>query len=99
MEKTPQAILFLLLIIRFSVAQNTTTTCKPEEFHVGVILDMDSLVGKVSRTSVSLAMQDFYSVHQNYSTKLVIHFRDSMGSNVLAASAVYAKPKRSWFSG
>ncbi|TVU19096.1 hypothetical protein EJB05_35229, partial [Eragrostis curvula] len=87
MEKTPQAILFLLLVIRFSAAQNTTTTCKPEEFHVGVILDMDSLVGKVSRTSVSLAMQDFYSVHQNYSTKLVIHFRDSKGSNVQAASS------------
>jgi glutamate receptor, ionotropic, plant len=92
MKTPPQdlAILLLLLIVHLCAAayQNaTTTTNRPDEFHVGVILEMDSLVGKVSRASISLAVNDFYSVHRNHSTKLVLHFRDSTGSNVQAASA------------
>lgn len=75
MEKIAQAIFFLLLIIfSFSAAQNTTTR-RADEFHVGVILDLGSLVGKVARTSVSLAMGDFYAVHQNCNRKLVLHVR------------------------
>ncbi|KAM0837266.1 hypothetical protein ACQ4PT_061779 [Festuca glaucescens] len=85
LERAPPAILFLLLIVDFGIAQNTTS--KADEFHVGVILNLGSLVGKVARTSVSLALQDFYAVHPNYSTKLVLHIRDSMASDILAASA------------
>ncbi|KAM0905459.1 hypothetical protein ACQ4PT_017372 [Festuca glaucescens] len=85
MERAPPAILFLLLIVNFGIAQNTTS--KADEFHVGVILNLGSLVGKVARTSVSLALQDFYAIHPNYSTKLVLHIRDSMASDILAASA------------
>ena len=85
MEKAPQAILLLLLIVDFGLAQNTTS--KIDEFHVGVILNLGSLVGKVARTSVSLAVEDFYAVHRNYSTKLVLHIRDSMASDVQAAAA------------
>ncbi|CAM0951454.1 unnamed protein product [Alopecurus aequalis] len=85
MEAAPRAILFLLFIVGFGVAQNTSS--KADEFHVGVILNLGSLVGKVARTSVSLAIEDFYAAHQNYRTKLVLHIRDSMASDVLAASA------------
>uniref|UniRef100_A0A453KVT9 Receptor ligand binding region domain-containing protein n=1 Tax=Aegilops tauschii subsp. strangulata TaxID=200361 RepID=A0A453KVT9_AEGTS len=101
MERTPRAILFLLLLLLVDpgVAQNTTG--KADEFHVGVILNLGSLVGKVARTSISLAVQDFYAVHQNYSTKLTLHFRDSMASDVKAASAgmclQYVKVKLSGF--
>ncbi|KAM0913360.1 hypothetical protein ACQ4PT_012216 [Festuca glaucescens] len=84
MERAPRAILFLLLIVDFGVAQNTTS--KADEFHVGVILNLGSLVGKVARTSVLLAAEDFYAAHPNYSTKLVLHIRDSMASDVQAAS-------------
>ncbi|KAL6655541.1 hypothetical protein ACP70R_006367 [Stipagrostis hirtigluma subsp. patula] len=86
MEKIPQAIFFLLLIFSFSAAQNTTKSMA-DEFHVGVILNLDSMVGRVARTSVSLALEDFYAVHQNYSTKLVLHVRNSMGNDVQATSA------------
>uniref|UniRef100_A0A8R7QDM7 Receptor ligand binding region domain-containing protein n=1 Tax=Triticum urartu TaxID=4572 RepID=A0A8R7QDM7_TRIUA len=85
MEKARAAILFLLLLIDFAaVARNATG--EEDGFHVGVILDLGSPVGKVARTSVLLAVQDFYAVHRNYSTKLVLHIRDSMG-DVQAASA------------
>lgn len=87
MEKIiPHTVLGLLVVFGFGAAQNSTAR-KAEEFHVGVILDLGSLVGKVSRTSISLAVKDFYSVHQNYSTKLAIHIRNSMGNDVKAASA------------
>lgn len=87
MERAPQTIVFLLLIIVHSgVAQNAA---KPgaDEFHVGVILDLGSMVGKEARTSIALAVEDFYAVHKNYSTRLVLHIRDSRGNNVQAASA------------
>ncbi|KAM0837268.1 hypothetical protein ACQ4PT_061779 [Festuca glaucescens] len=94
LERAPPAILFLLLIVDFGIAQNTTS--KADEFHVGVILNLGSLVGKVARTSVSLALQDFYAVHPNYSTKLVLHIRDSMASDILAASAGLQSASHHW---
>ncbi|CAN6174400.1 unnamed protein product [Urochloa humidicola] len=86
MERASQSILFLLLIFSSSAAQNTTGG-GANEFHVGVILDLGSLVGKVARTSVSLAVEDFYAACQNCSRKLVLHVRDSGGNDFQAASA------------
>ena len=54
--------------------------------NVGAILDLQSLVGKIARTSILMAMEDFYAVHRNYKTKLVLHIRDSNGDNIQAAS-------------
>ncbi len=85
MERAPQIILFLLLFIHFGVAQNATRT-RVDEFPVGVILDLQTLVGKIARTSILMALDDFYSVHKNYSTKIVLHIRDAKSDNVQAAS-------------
>lgn len=86
MARANQYVLFLLLIFNSTAAQNTTGSSS-NEFHVGVILDLGSLVGKVARTSVSLAVKDFYAACQNCSRKLVLHVRDSAGNDVQAASA------------
>jgi ionotropic glutamate receptor len=85
MEIPHRVLLLLLLPISFAIAQNAPTE-EVHEFHVGVILDLGSMVGKIARTSISLAMEDFYAVHQNYSTKIVLHIRDSMSDDVQAAS-------------
>ncbi|KAM0880690.1 hypothetical protein ACQ4PT_033394 [Festuca glaucescens] len=85
MEIPHRVLLLLLLPISFAIAQNAPTE-EVQEFHVGVILDLGSMVGKIARTSISLAMEDFYAVHQNYSTKIVLHIRDSMSDDVQAAS-------------
>ncbi|KAK1631000.1 hypothetical protein QYE76_005315 [Lolium multiflorum] len=85
MDILHRVILLLLLPISFAIAQNASTE-GVQEFHVGVILDLGSMVGKIARTSISLAMEDFYDVHQNYSTKIVLHIRDSMSDDVQAAS-------------
>ncbi|KAG5538087.1 hypothetical protein RHGRI_025243 [Rhododendron griersonianum] len=58
------------------------------EVDVGVILDADHMVGKVSQTCISMALEDFYALNQNHSTtRIVLHKRDSKGDVVEAASA------------
>ncbi|XP_010914101.1 glutamate receptor 2.7 [Elaeis guineensis] len=54
---------------------------------VGVILDLGSMEGKRCRTSISMAIDDFYAAHHNYRTRIILHTRDSDGDVVEAASA------------
>lgn len=56
-------------------------------FHVGVVLDLRTSVGKTGRTSVSMAIDDFYGKHSNYTTRLVVHTLDSNNDVVRASSA------------
>ncbi|KAH7865526.1 hypothetical protein Vadar_007794 [Vaccinium darrowii] len=56
-------------------------------FNVGVVLDLDSVVGRVGQSCLSMALSDFYSLHPNYTTRLSLHVRDSKGQ-VLDAAAV-----------
>uniref|UniRef100_A0A0E0M1H3 Ionotropic glutamate receptor C-terminal domain-containing protein n=1 Tax=Oryza punctata TaxID=4537 RepID=A0A0E0M1H3_ORYPU len=85
--RAPQTILLLLLLAHFTVAQNANKTGLVDGFPVGVILDLQTLVGKIARTSILMALDDFYAAHKNYSTKIVLHIRDSGSNNVQAASA------------
>nr|GMD54231.1 glutamate receptor 2.8-like [Ipomoea batatas] len=57
------------------------------ELQVGVILDSDSLIGRIGRRFLSIALSDFYSLHSNYSTRLALHFRDSKDQTLTAASS------------
>ncbi|KAI3820351.1 hypothetical protein L1987_07897 [Smallanthus sonchifolius] len=56
------------------------------EVGIGVILDMDSDVGKSSRVCMLMALEDFYGAHWNNFTTIVrYHFRDSKYDNFQAA--------------
>ncbi|KAJ4816508.1 glutamate receptor 2.2 [Rhynchospora pubera] len=55
--------------------------------HVGVVLDLGSMSGKRCKTSMSMALEDFYTIHSNYSTRVEFLFTDSMDDVVSAASA------------
>ncbi|CAN6272195.1 unnamed protein product [Urochloa humidicola] len=79
--------MFLFLAFSSVVAQNVTDI-KVEEFHIGLVLDLGTTVSKVAHTSISIALEDFYAAHPNYTTRLVLHARDSMSDDVQAASAV-----------
>ncbi|KAL7140530.1 hypothetical protein ABFS83_09G125400 [Erythranthe nasuta] len=70
----------LLILPSCSNAQRNTT------FQVGVILDADSLVARIGMTSLTLCLADFYLSNSNYSTRLVLHTRDSKGRVTDAAS-------------
>ncbi|XP_072981956.1 glutamate receptor 2.7-like [Typha latifolia] len=54
---------------------------------VGVILDFETTTGKRSRTSISMAIEDFYAAHPQYTTRVVLSFRDSHHDIIEAASA------------
>ncbi|XP_020397396.1 LOW QUALITY PROTEIN: glutamate receptor 2.8 [Zea mays] len=79
--RTTSFVVFFIL----SFAQRAPTS-EAATLNVGVILNLQSLVGKMARTSILMAMEDFYAVHRNYTTKLVLHIRDSSADSVQAAS-------------
>ncbi|OEL24839.1 hypothetical protein BAE44_0014142 [Dichanthelium oligosanthes] len=81
-------VILQLLLFLFSLAdaQNATKTAV-EEFHMGVVLDLGTVLCKIALTSISLAMEDFYAAHPNYTTRLTLQVRDSMTNDVQAASA------------
>lgn len=95
MSRFSYKLLFLFLLIwhaslcssenniNFSSQSSVNTSL----FQVGVVLDLDSLVGYMGLTSLNVAHRDFYSLHPNYTTRLVLNVRDSIGNTIDAASA------------
>ncbi|KAJ4816509.1 glutamate receptor 2.2 [Rhynchospora pubera] len=79
-------LLFALLISHhFSIASAQNAT--PSTVRVGVLLDLGTSSGKRSKTSISMALEDFYAINGNFSTRIELEFRDSMNEVVSAASA------------
>lgn len=76
---------FLLFFSSFCIGQSNGATAVKAD--VGVILDLDTTLGKVIKTCIDMAIEDFYSKHENYSTVIVPHFRNSRSDIVDAASA------------
>ncbi|RWR75367.1 Ionotropic glutamate receptor [Cinnamomum micranthum f. kanehirae] len=66
-------------------AQNNRLNARTP-FDVGVVLDMESPLGKMSNICISMALEDFYTTHNNYTTELILHWRDSKQDIVDAAS-------------
>ncbi|RWV87402.1 hypothetical protein GW17_00050599 [Ensete ventricosum] len=54
---------------------------------VGVVLDLGTETGKRSRTSISMAIDDFYALHRDHATRVVLHVRDSNKDAVGTAAA------------
>lgn len=75
----------ILVLLPPCTAQNPVG--RTVDFHVGVILDMHSPVGRIGNSCLSIAHSDFYSVHNDYKTRLVLHPIDSNGSLTDAAIA------------
>ncbi|KAK4478596.1 hypothetical protein RD792_014084, partial [Penstemon davidsonii] len=73
---------------KFSVAsEEAQNNSNSTLFKVGVVLDLDSLVGRIGMTSLSLALSDYYSVDRNHTAKIVLHVRDSNGQVINAADS------------
>ncbi|KAJ0515039.1 putative periplasmic binding protein-like I [Helianthus annuus] len=53
---------------------------------IGVILDMDSGIGKMSSTCITMAIHDFYQKHNDSTTVIRPHYLDSKQDNLRAAS-------------
>lgn len=48
---------------------------------------MNSPVGMMSRTSINMALSDFYAAHPNSTTRILLLPRDSAGDVISAAAA------------
>ncbi|KAL3745662.1 hypothetical protein ACJRO7_014735 [Eucalyptus globulus] len=55
--------------------------------NVGVILDLETLVGQMGLTCINMSLSDFYSSNPSYKTRLVLNVRDSKRDEVAAAAA------------
>ncbi|KAL5737984.1 hypothetical protein ACOSP7_030745 [Xanthoceras sorbifolium] len=98
MNTSNQAWLFIVFILLLSFVgpfsaqridddDDKDGSVAEEEIHVGVILDMGSWEGKTLQTCISMAISDFYTKHDYYKTRVVLHTRDSKGEPLLALSS------------
>ncbi|KAF3336819.1 glutamate receptor 2.8-like protein [Carex littledalei] len=77
----------LFLVYTFLVPHVILAVVPPVQVKIGVILDLSSVAGKMSMTSINLAVSDFHSKNMIRSANLVLHVRDSKGDTVTATAA------------
>ncbi|XP_076883979.1 glutamate receptor 2.7-like [Bidens hawaiensis] len=86
MKNTRHGMLMLILVALMCFIW--VVNCKPKrEVRIGVILDMDTGIGKMSNTCIAMAMHDFYEKHNTSTMVLRTHLRDAKQDDVQAASA------------
>ena len=84
--------LFTLLLVAALLGPHAATAqgvpaAAPVPVRVGVILDLASAVSLRRRTGIKMAVEDYYAAHPGSATRVELHFRDSAGDVVGAASA------------
>ncbi|KAL6517261.1 hypothetical protein OROHE_017967 [Orobanche hederae] len=78
--------LLLLLLTSSCIYPLNSFNVTAVKADVGVILDLQTTLGKIFKTCISMAIEDFYSKNI-YNTVIVLHFKDSGSDVVDAASA------------
>ncbi|KAJ8634670.1 hypothetical protein MRB53_008937 [Persea americana] len=89
--KLSSAILLIFLSLLFgrcpaAAAQNNSLNASRTLLDIGVVLDLGTPLGKMSNVSISMALDDFYTTHNSYTTGLNLLWRDSNEDDVDAAS-------------
>nr|XP_048336701.1 glutamate receptor 1.2-like isoform X2 [Ziziphus jujuba var. spinosa] len=77
-------IIFLNFLGQYCYAGNISIY---DKVHLGVILDMSTKEGKMVHSCISMAISDFYGRHHNYTTRVVLHTRDSKGQHLQVLSS------------
>jgi hypothetical protein len=86
----PHSSFFLVVLLAALISyqvQVSTAQNAPSQVRVGVILDLTSPVGHRRRTGIRMAVEDYYAAHPSSATRVELHFRDSAGDVLRAASA------------
>ncbi|XP_023644304.1 glutamate receptor 1.3 isoform X2 [Capsella rubella] len=96
--QNPAILLSFLLVLLLFFSSSFGSTLNDGRFRsgheqvpvgIGLVLDLGSVEGKVVKSSVSMALSDFYAIHKDYKTRVSLSFRNSHGEPLLAlASAV-----------
>ncbi|CAM8898129.1 unnamed protein product [Rhodiola kirilowii] len=83
----PVCSLFFFFFMAFWVCSTNPVAAEYRTVNIGVLLDLETLLGKKSLSILSMALHDFYSSHAGYQTRITFHVRDSKQDVVGAASA------------
>lgn len=81
--------LVLALTMILSVNAQNSSKAVREEVKVGVVLNMESNLAKISLSCLNMAISDFYDSHhhRSYKTRLALRVMDSNRDVVEAASS------------
>ncbi|XP_050363809.1 glutamate receptor 2.7-like [Argentina anserina] len=74
--------LFLVFSSMAAVSENN-----PVNVGVGVVLDFRSGIGKMGLSCINMSLSDFYASHPNYTTRLLLHQRNSDPDDVVLTAA------------
>ncbi|CAM8892354.1 unnamed protein product [Rhodiola kirilowii] len=78
---------FFFFFMAFCVCSTIPVAAEYRTVNIGVVLDLETLLGRKSLSILSMALDDFYSSHAGYQTRIAFHVRDSKQDVVGAASA------------
>ena len=79
-------ILFGVLNHRLILSHNVNTE-NETLIDVGIVLDMESWIGKSIHMCIDMAISDFYALNHSHKTKIALHTMDSKGDPLKALSA------------
>ncbi|MFS7899089.1 hypothetical protein Hanom_Chr00s044022g01775731 [Helianthus anomalus] len=65
---------------------------------VGVVLDMDSWIGKSIHSFLTFSITDFYARNNNYRTRIVLHTRDFQSFIFKRREEIWNDGKELWCS-
>ena len=74
------SIQFLTRNVRAAAPSDGTNRAVGQTYipvHIGVVLNLNSTMGTVADVCISMALEDFYSVHSDYQTRLFLHTVDA----------------------
>ena len=86
-------LLLLLGLAALIPATSRAQQQRPASVTVGLIIDADSPVGRIARTTIPMALDDFYAAFPNASARVRVVQHDSGGDVVAAASAGMDTPR------
>ncbi|CAM8898113.1 unnamed protein product [Rhodiola kirilowii] len=78
---------FFFFFMAFWVCSTKPVAAEYRTVNIGVVLDLETLLGRKSLSILSMALDDFYSSHAGYQTRIAFHVRDSKQDVLGAASA------------
>lgn len=87
---------FLFVVLLFTcfassqndgVYEDSASDYKWVRIRVGLVLDLDSLEGKMVGRSVTTALSDFYAVNTDHKTRVSLSIRNSHGEPLLALAS------------
>ncbi|KAJ9549020.1 hypothetical protein OSB04_021563 [Centaurea solstitialis] len=81
-------LIVLFCILNHLLLSHSINTNNQMLIGIGIVLDMESWIGKSIHMCIDMAISDFYALHPSYRTKIALHTMDSKGDPLQALSAV-----------